>query len=282
MDSLHRAETLAGFLLIAFAIVSSSFADDSDSPTTKQAERKQSLEVMLGQAKRMVVRVGTKKDSSPCELKEVPLIHYSDQVRRLPESTLWVWEQLGAPALFCKIERISEADGTTKMWQYCCVPATAAKADVTWGRTFRWRSREQDFRWMPLAEAPDPRDQPRARLVQMKAIAREFTGRTEQTPAKSQQEMRLLASPLHQYASPEQRIIDGAVFCLTSNGTNPDALLVVEAIGGPKEKSEWRYSIVGLTGDAAEVSRNMKVVWSKPFSDGPGDHRSWMWYVSPP
>jgi len=252
---------------------------DEVSPPKDQPDKKAALQVMLGQAKQMLVQVGKVED---CELKETPLIHYSDQVRRLPESTLWLWADRGRPVLFCKIERIADAAGTTKSWQYCCSPATADKADVTWGRNFRWRAREVTFRWQPLPDAPEPREQARARLTQMKNLAREFSGKTEQTPVNTEQEMRLLASPLHQYASPKQDVVDGAVFGLTSNGTNPDALLLIEAFGEPDAKASWRYAVVGMTGDAARVSRGDKQAWSKEYSDGPGDYRSWMWYVAAP
>jgi hypothetical protein len=247
-----------------------------------QAERKKSLDVMLGQARQMIVRLGSGADAPECELREVPLIHYSDQVRRLPESTLWIWEQEGVPVLFCKIERLVGRDGVTNSWQYCCAPATAQRADVTWGRDYRWRLREPAFRWSPLASATAPREQPRARLSQMKALAREFSGKTEYTPTDSQQEMRLLASPLYQYAAPDQNVVDGTVFGLTSNGTNPDALLLIEALGEAEGESNWRFGIVGLTGDTAEVVHAGKKVWSKEYSDGPGDYRSWIWYLAKP
>jgi hypothetical protein len=94
--------------------------------------------------------------------------------------------------------------------------------------------------------------------------------------------MRLLTSPLHQYASPKQNVVDGAVFGLTSNGTNPDALLLIEALADPETDAMWRYAVVGLTGDAADVSHADKKVWSKEYSDGPGDYSSWMWYVAAP
>jgi hypothetical protein len=248
----------------------------------EETDKSESLAVMLGQAKHMLVQIGETPASFRPELREHPLIHYSDRVRRLPESTLWVWEQRDLPVLFCKIERVTSGEGGAAMWQYCCVPATTEKVDVTWGRNFRWRARESSFHWSPLADAPQPRDQPRVRLTQLKAIAREFSGRTEQTQAKSQQEMRLLSNPLHQYAAPEKNVVDGAVFGLTSNGTNPDVLLLIEALGTPEEKSHWRYAVIGMTGDAAEVAHQGKKVWSKPFSDGPGDYRSWMWYVAAP
>jgi hypothetical protein len=252
-------------------------ADESAPPDRADKAKAESLERMLARTKQMVVRMQAASEERRPELVEAPLIHYADQVRNLPESTLWVWQQQGLPVLFCKVEQIRDARAS---WQYCCVPATADKIDVEWQRQFRWRSRETSFKWVPVADAPEPRDQAPARLTQMKAIVRGFGGETEQTPIKSRQKMRLLASPLHRFAAPEQNVLDGAVFGLTSNGTNPDVLLVVEALGKEESNARWRYAVVGMTGDAVEVVLKDKTVWKKQYTDGPGDHRSWMWYVS--
>jgi len=280
----HRREILTAGLLAgsaAFFPSRSLFAEDAAEAAAQDAKKK-SLQVLLEQAKQIAVKVGTTPEPVACELKEAPLIHYSDQVRNLPESSLWIWEHEGLPALFCKIERIAKSDGATKAWQYCCVPGTSDKVDVTWGRNFRWRSRDVSIQWTPLASAQPPRDQTRARLTQMKSMAREFSGHTEQTPTNSRQEMRLLASPLHQYAAPDRNVVDGAVFGLTSNGTNPDALLLVEALKGGEADSKWRFAAVGMTGDGVEIMYQQKKVWSKPYTDGPGDYRSWVWYVAAP
>lgn len=285
MVSPNRRQILACSLPVlsaTFCLTRSLCAEDADSQASSQADKQKSLQALLDQAKRMSVKVGTTPEALECKLKESPLIHYSDQVRSLPDSSLWVWEHKGLPALFCKIERLAKADGTTKAWQYCCVPVTSDKMDVSWGRSFRWRSRESSIHWSPLAAPQPPRDQARARLSQMKTLAREFSGRTEQTPTNSRQEMRLLSNPLHQYTSPDQNVVDGAVFGLTSNGTNPDALLLVEALEEAEGDSQWRFGVVGMTGDGVEVLRQKTTVWSKPYSDGPGDYRSWMWYVKSP
>src|SRR5262245_11686056 len=252
-------------------------ADESVPPERVEKAKAESLQRMLARTKQMIVRIQAGSEERHPELVEAPLIHYADQVRNLPESTLWVWQQQGLPVLFCKVEQIRDARAS---WQYCCVPATAEKIDVEWQRQFRWRSREASFKWIPVADAPEPRDQAPARLTQMKAIVRGFGGETEQTPVKSRQKMRLLASPLHRFAAPEQNVLDGAVFGLTSNGTNPDVLIIVEALGKEESKARWRYGIVGMTGDAVEVVLKDKTVWTKQYTDGPGDHRSWMWYVS--
>jgi len=252
-------------------------AEESATPDRAERAKAESLQRMLARTRQMIVRIQAGSEERRPELVEAPLIHYADQVRNLPESTLWVWQQQGLPVLFCKVEQIRDARAS---WQYCCVPATTEKIDVEWQRQFRWRSREALFKWVPVADAPEPHDKAPTRLMQMKAIVRGFGGETEQTPVKSRQKMRLLASPLHRFAAPEQNVLDGAVFGLTSNGTNPDVLLVVEALGKEESNARWRYAVVGMTGDAVEVVLKDKTVWKKQYTDGPGDHRSWMWYVS--
>jgi hypothetical protein len=254
-------------------------ADKSDRNKADRAKA-ESLKEMQSRVSRMIVKIPAGAESRRAELMPAPLIHYADQVRNLPESTLWVWQQEGLPILFCKVERLPNSQTGATSWQYCCVPATGEKADVEWERQFRWRARETAFQWVSLPDEADPRDQAPARLTQMRSIVRGFGGETEQTPIKSRQKMRLLTSPLHRFAAPEKNVLDGAVFGLTSNGTNPDALLVVEALGDPVSKARWRYGIVGMTGDAVDVVHKDKSVWSKPYTPGPGDHRSWMWYVS--
>jgi hypothetical protein len=255
-------------------------AEDSTPSAKAETARDESLKVMRARVNRMVVRIPEGPEAHRAELLESPLLHYADQVRNLPESTLWVWQQEGLPVLFCKVERLANLRTETTSWQYCCVPATAEKADVEWERQFRWRAREASFKWVPLAEEAEPRDQAPGRLIQMRSIVRGFGGETEQTPLKSRQKMRLLTTPLHRFAAPDKGVVDGAVFGLTSNGPNPDALLIVEALRDPVAKARWRYGIVGMTGDAVEVVRKDMKVWTKPYTDGPGDHRSWMWYVS--
>lgn len=268
--------------LLPCASIGLTMADDANALTREQIAKEESLTLMREKARHIRVKLASGAEGMSCELKEIPLIHYSDQVRRLPESTLWVWEREGLPVLFCKIERIVDKAGATKSWQYCCGPATSQKADVEWEREFRWRARETPFRWVALPDAPDPRDQATARLIQMKTILRDFSGETEQTPIKNRQKMRLLASPLHRYEAQKENVIDGAVFGLTSNGTNPDALLMVESLRNPESNSRWRYAVVGMTGDAVDIKHRDAAAWTKPFTDGPGDHRSWMWYVTAP
>lgn len=238
------------------------------------------LKQMLERVQNMEVRFPDGQDGALAELRTTPLIHYSDQIRNLPESTLWVWQIDQVPVLFCKVERMENKQTGAVTWQYCCVPTSLDKADVTWKRDYRWRAKDPGFKWVAVADMAVPHRQEGVRLTQLRDIARNFVGEVTGGPGAGSQQSRLLPRPLHRFASPETKVVDGAVFGLTSNGTNPDVLLIVEALKEPVDGSSWRYAVVGMTGDEVSVKFKNKSVWSKPYTRSPGDHKSWLWYLS--
>jgi hypothetical protein len=44
----------------------------------------------------------------------------------------------------------------------------------------------------------------------------------------SQEEMRVLGTPIHRYGDAESALQDGMIFGLTTNGTNPDMFILIE------------------------------------------------------
>jgi hypothetical protein len=216
------------------------------------------------------------------ELVATPLLHYSDQQRGLTESTLWVWQLDGQPVLFSKLERLFDGQGVATGWQYCCTPTTTETVEIQSDRRIRWRSKAAALNWQEFDEAPLPGDSAVVRLRQLKALAAQFEGEIENTRLRDREQMRLLPQPLHRYESPKEGVIDGAAFGITSKGTNPDSLLLIEAVATEGSAAEWRFGIVGMTGDAVSIRLGDKVVFHKPFTEGPGDHRSWLWVLAPP
>lgn len=240
------------------------------------------LSAMRTQVQGMTVRLNNADGSQSrmAELVATPLIHYSDQQRKLTDSTLWIWESEGRPVLFSKLERLLSREGATNAWQFCCTPTTDETLDIQWGRRFRWRSKEAALKWQDFDAAPPPAAGAAGRLLQMKSLANRFHGRIVNTRIDDREQMRLLARPLHRYQSPAQNVRDGAVFGITSKGTNPDSLLLIEAVSQTEDQAKWRFGIIGMTGDAVSITLADKVVFEKPFTEGPGDHQSWVWYVA--
>jgi hypothetical protein len=55
-------------------------------------------------------------------------------------------------------------------------------------------------------------------------------------------------------------LLDGALFAYVQ-GTDPEAVLVLEAIGTP-EKADWQYALVRATSGGLEVKLDNEVVWT--------------------
>src|SRR5262249_8556871 len=134
----------------------------------------------------------------------------------------------------------------------------------------------------PIARAPAPAEAKAARLRQMKEIAGRFEATIIDTPLDKRQQMRLLPRPLFRYESPVGDLLDGAIFGLTTNGTNPDAILAVELrkFGGPEPR--WMFGVAGMTQGALSVRFDDKEVWTKPYAQTPGSYETWNWFWENP
>jgi hypothetical protein len=83
---------------------------------------------------------------------------------------------------------------------------------------------------------------------------------------KDQQVLRLLPQPVYRYGRPDEAVADGAIFAYCK-GTNPEVLLLVEAVKNGKEL-QWNYAFARMSSRGCEVRREDKVVWSVPLIRG--------------
>jgi hypothetical protein len=81
----------------------------------------------------------------------------------------------------------------------------------------------------PAEGAPAPAGSAPQRLGQMRALARDFSGRSLSDQGQAW-ELRLLPQPLYRYESSDPDVLDGALFALVSSaGTDPEIILLLEA-----------------------------------------------------
>ena len=106
--------------------------------------------------------------------------------------------------------------------------------------------------------APAPSDSERARLTQMRNMAREFNGWMKD--GSDVTELRLLPQPLIRYKAPERGVVDGAIFALVWKGTDPEILLILE---DRKDDSEngWHFALARFNFREMWVKRNDREIW---------------------
>ena len=83
--------------------------------------------------------------------------------------------------------------------------------------------------------------------------------------------MRLLPQPVCRYKDLEDHLLDGAIFGLASNGTNPDACLVLEIRKTGEGTFAWEFGIAAMTAHAVDIKLDEDVVWLKSLQAIPAN-----------
>jgi hypothetical protein len=130
-----------------------------------------------------------------------------------------------------------------------------------------WSPKTAGVEFKEVPAPPKPAKTQVERLRQMKAIAERFKARMTgwRGDDTDQEELRLLPRPLYRYdlknaKDPDATLLDGALFAYVQ-GTDPEVVLVLEAIGTEKE-SAWQYAFVRATSGGLEVKLDREVVWT--------------------
>lgn len=251
---------------------------------TNQARAEESadekLPAMLQRASDVSVRLADPTlDSAEAKLIRKPLIRYSDQPRRITDASFWCWEFNERPVAFQKIEYYDRDDKNYR-WFYCFASASPVRIEADWKVGQQWSADKPGIERKPLADEPVPNASKTRIRFQAKRIARRFSVRLEDLIAKTGEQLRLLDTPIHQYGSPTSDAM-GAVFGFASNGTNPDALLLVE-LTHDKYQRLWKFGWVQMTTGQLTAKLDDEVVWTAPYQTPnarrPSVFDSWLFF----
>lgn len=137
--------------------------------------------------------------------------------------------------------------------------------------------RDSNSKWLPgagitlklLPDSPTVEETPAKRMLQMRAIARDF--KANSTDVERQRwDLRLLPKPLYRYEKPQGNVIDGALMALVSDaGTDPEIILILEA-RKDADRTTWYYRAVRLSISDLYVDYQGKRVWTSLREDPAG------------
>ena len=203
------------------------------------------------------------------ELKEQPVYIWQNRIRSGGQlGAVYVWTNKGCPEVVGTIFSNPNAEGTGRallhefhsLSERGLFPVRdSANSANSW-------SPQAVIARRPVPGAPPPADTARARLVQLRGLAREFSAHSISPYDEGRWELRLLPQPLYRYESTDPAVIDGAVFAyVTSAGTDPEVLLVIEARAvGEKpvdEKPQWQYAACRFSDFNLFVEHEGQQVW---------------------
>jgi hypothetical protein len=135
----------------------------------------------------------------------------------------------------------------------------------------RYERRDGNWTWHPNRAGLDffaaegvavPGSSAGQRLRQMKAIAERFTAAVDSSAAgtfESPEQLRLLTTPVYRYSAIDEGILDGAMFAFVQ-GTNPEVLLLIEALDQESNQGAWRYGFARMSCFRLRVRRDEATV----------------------
>jgi hypothetical protein len=192
----------------------------------------------------------------PYKFHEDPLIRFSNPITGCKDGTYYIWVDRGRPQAIVKVFTYDN-ELYSYEWHSLSERAIVAERDGT----SVWSPNDPGVTFRELAGAPAPAESAAERLRQMKSLAGKFTATYSDNLNLKALDLRLLVQPVFRYeAGNKARDSDGTVFAF-ANGTNPMAILVLEARQAG-ESLKWHYSFARTSRGAVTARYNEHEIYS--------------------
>jgi hypothetical protein len=247
---------LASLAMLTTAVAAAAQESDSrqdDSQNSDQQTRLRAADEQMGRIDVQVERERVKRI-------ERPLLLFGDSARDNGDGTLWAWGAPGRPRV------VVESYFNTKTGGQRINAITLTGDDLVVAKTptaasILWQPKQAQIKPVPFPDASPPDAKQTVRTRQLKEMARRITAHQFWDPDNSRYELRLLVQPVHRYADEESQIQDGALFVL-AHGTNPEVLVLIEALGESIDKARWHYGLARCGSAEMHVAIDGKEVWT--------------------
>ena len=245
-------------------------ADDSPKPRPdRQAARAaQALQLSRRAAEQYTIRLAD-GDATPVLLQREALLKFSNPLIGSTYGAVFVYTAKGRPEAIVSIYKwYAPARHMGVEFHSLSLGLLTAEHD---GKEV-WSPRRPGIDLRPLPDASPPAGSPAGRLRQIRALADQFSA-SETNESNITRDLRLLTKPLYRYASEAPRVVDGALFAFVQ-GTDPEAILVIEAVQDPDGRAAWRYALARMTFRSLKVSHRDREVWTVPLNSlGPNSEQ---------
>jgi hypothetical protein len=228
-------------------------ADEPGKDKEDEARRQEQLKnLKRSAAQHTVYPAGDRK--RPFKLREDSLLRFSNPLTGCKDGAYYIWVDRGRPQAIVKVYTY-DYECYFHEWQSLAESAIVAERE---GKSV-WYPNDPGLTFRELAGAPRPAESAAERLRQMKALAGKFSA--TYTDNIKPLELRLLIQPVFRFETgKDQSEPDGAVFAF-ANGTNPMAILLLEArqVG---ESRKWHYAFAKTGTGAVAAQYDAKEIFS--------------------
>jgi hypothetical protein len=163
---------------------------------------------------------------------------------------------------------------------FCCELAalTGTKLVAKRNDIVVWQPKDE-WAWHPVRGADPPAATASQRLVQMRALAREFTVEEldkRNLPKGEDQTPRLLPTPLYRYDVERTKPLDGALYAFVL-GTDPELFLLLECATGTAQP-QWQFGVGRMNRFHTRLKRKGETVWEAVQIDRDSPEDVYLWF----
>jgi hypothetical protein len=193
-------------------------------------------------------------------LQPKAILTYTNPVRlREQHGAVFVWTHQGRPEVIGTIWSKLTADASRRRvaHEFHSLSAHAVEGKRE-GRPF-WQCEKAGVEMRPIPGAPAVERTARARQLQLRAVAKEFSATAEGGEGEGRQTLRLLPQPLFQYEAADAGVSQGGIFAFVL-ATDPELFLLIEA-RDTKTKPAWHFAACRFTTLSLQLTHNEREVW---------------------
>ena len=190
-----------------------------------------------------------------------PILRWSQPVRGGDDGAVFLWLDKGRPAAVGTIFAWPDRDGLRvvqhEFHSLALEPLRASFRDIA-----PWTPNRAGIELKAIADAPAPAETASQRMIQMRALTREFTANSTDDK-KGRWELRLMPQPVYRYEGlDDESLLDGALFVF-AEGTDPEIFLVIEA-RRHGDAFQWQYACARFSDFPLQVRHKDHEVWQVP------------------
>jgi len=230
-------------ILATWIVAMASLAQAAPNQPAADAQRKRQLEEFAADAAKYEVALLTPQPLR-LELLAQPVLNW--------DGSAFVWLKDGRPEAIGAFWKTLDARTGKLLYGHAFHSLSDRPLTARMDGKLVWSPTAAGLEFRPALGAEAVADDSRRRLVQLRSLAREFTAIQWKG---SRAQLRMLTQPIYRYEPSAGPAKDGAIFAFTNTefGTDPDALLILEArqAGG---KLRWEYAFARF--HYAELSGN--------------------------
>lgn len=270
--------------LSVLCLVASTSADDEKKGASDDGSNEETRKVVVARMKEILDRtklVRQRPTPVTVELVPEPVLNWDDLPRGHYYGRLWVWGDTGRPAAIIETYTTNFAKDIGS-WPGNVAHSLAPeplRAEGTLG--WKWAPTEPGFTPQRLDDAPPPADTKTLRRLQMRTLAKRFTA--NQTWMEDRSELRLLPTPIRMYESADDDstddgLLDGGLFAFVHGGTNPEIILILEAMHDITE-DYWQYGCVRLGHAQMQAKFDDREAWSVETYNSVSPNSPYFWIL---